>query len=337
MTRPGWVIALVLTGVGLYFSNGVIDLVSGPPGVVRVAMLPPAASATRPAAAAVIDPEARARVPVLDEFDAGRRPIVVLYDPLSRISPQEALGHVALIARPGQRTAREPLELLWNARFSLPAGTYRVALSRTPLALPLTIGVQFGRVGAPLDRWVLVGGASERRVTLPIDATLFGLRVEPTTGQPDGELRISALGIVDASRRIRRPAVLGAARYGSTIAFFHDDTTAGERTGYWTRGRGTTQVTYATSEALPAVEIDVSCGPIPNHVTLASRGWADDFALMPGASRHVALPTADEPELGTRLAPLDITVRDGFVPADLDRTSTDRRRLGCWIDMDGRQ
>src|SRR5207253_74747 len=86
------------------------------------------ASSTRPHDAERIDPEARARAPILDEFDARRRPIAILYDPLARLSPQDVLAHVRFTARPGQRTARQPLDLLWNARFSLPAGEYRLAL-----------------------------------------------------------------------------------------------------------------------------------------------------------------------------------------------------------------
>jgi hypothetical protein len=37
----GWVSALTLTGVGLWCSPGLLDVVSGSSGVVRVALLPP--------------------------------------------------------------------------------------------------------------------------------------------------------------------------------------------------------------------------------------------------------------------------------------------------------
>jgi len=47
----------------------------------------------------------------------------------------------------------------------------------------------------------------------------------------------------------------------------------------------------------------------------------------------VTVQTISQPDLGIRLAPLDITVRDGFVPAEVDRASSDRRVLGCWIEM----
>src|SRR5204863_5678799 len=42
MTRFWWLAALLLTAVGLYFTRGVLDIVGGPHGIVRAAMVPPA-------------------------------------------------------------------------------------------------------------------------------------------------------------------------------------------------------------------------------------------------------------------------------------------------------
>jgi len=293
------------------------------------------ASSTRPAAAIEVEPEARARMPLLDEFDARRRPNAIVYEPFARVTPQEALTRAVLKARPGQRNARQPIELLWNARFSLPAGAYRVALARHEEgAIPASVGVQVGRVGAPLYRWDLSGDAFERRVVLPLDAALFGLRALSPYGLADGELTVMPERVVNESRRASRPQVISAMRYGPTIAFFHDDATTGEAAGYWTHGRGRTQVTYATPADAVLVEIIVTCGPIANRVTLDMAGRSESFELSAGASRRASVPTVPpEPGVDTRLAPLDITVRDGFVPSDFDRASADRRLLGCRIEM----
>ena len=77
----------------------------------------------------------------------------------------------------------------------------------------------------------------------------------------------------------------------------------------------------------------VRCGPVANQVTLTTPGWQERLVLDAGAIRAVAIPTLMQPDLSVRLAPLEISVRDGFVPAEIDRASTDRRVLGCWIDM----
>ena len=81
------------------------------------------------------------------------------------------------------------------------------------------------------------------------------------------------------------------------------------------------------------IDVGVRCGPIANAVTLTMVGWQERVVLDAGAVRTVAIPTIVQPDLGVRLAPLEISVQEGFVPAELDRASTDRRVLGCWIDM----
>ena len=36
--------------------------------------------------------------------------------------------------------------------------------------------------------------------------------------------------------------------------------------------------------------------------------------------------------MGKNVAALDINVADSFVPAEMDKSSADRRRLGCWVE-----
>jgi len=231
---------------------------------------------------------------------------------------------------------RQPVDLLWNARFALPAGEYRVDLTR-PVDLgqaPASVGLQIGRIGPPLDQWRVEGPSWSRNIVLPIDTALIGLRPLAPGGLDAGELRITPVRIVDQSRRTARPPVLSATRYGRLTVFFHDDTTTGEPTGFWTHGRGLTRVTVATSSGDPSTfDIDVNCGPIANRATLWIPGWTEQIVVEAGGERHVQVQTIGQPELGIRLAPLDITVRDGFVPAEVDRASTDKRVLGCWIEM----
>jgi len=295
------------------------------------------ATATRSSnALATIDPTSRARVPLLDEFDAQRRPIVLAYDPLRRIPANEALSRVALVVTPEQRQGRQPADLLWNARFSLPAGEYRLKLERPAQASIQNgaIGLQIGRVGQPLDRWQVQGPEWTQTVVLPLDTSFVGPRAMAYGGLDAGTFSVAPVHIVDESRRAPRPPILSATRYGALTAYFHDDTTNGEPAGFWTHGRATTRVSVAALGGTPATfDADVRCGPIANRVTLRMPNWTERFAIEPGGSHHVSIPLLSQANLGSRLAPLDVTVRDGFVPADVDRTSTDRRLLGCWIEM----
>ncbi len=284
---------------------------------------------------AALTPEGRSRAAVLDRFDAGRRPTTILYDPLSWMSSAEALSRVTFIARPGLRRAPQPVDLLWNARFALPAGEYRVRLTRSEATsrVNTTLALQIGRTGPPVEQWDVAGPTWEHRFVLPIDAVLVGFRAPSDLSKGDGELQISPVRIVDESRRVVRPPIVGALGQGAVTAFFHDDLVFGEASGYWTHGRATAQVTYATSAvSTTAIALVVRCGPVANRVTFTTPGWEERLDLEPGGSRPVVIPTILQPELGVRLALLAISVRDGFVPADIDRASTDRRVLGCWIE-----
>jgi hypothetical protein len=276
-------------------------------------------------------PDARARVPLLDRFDLERRPISVLYNPLSRITSTNALSRVSLLARPGLRTAPQPIDLLWNARFALPAGEYRLRLVRRGNS-GTTLSLQVGRSGPPLENWDVVGPVWEHRFVLPIDAALVGFRAQPDLAKGDGELQLTPINVVDEARRIARPSVIGAQRYGTTTAFFHGDLVFAEPTGYWTRGRASAQVTYVTSAESRTIDVMVNCGPVPNRVTLSTGDWEQRLAIEPGAPRRVAIPTGDVSGFGVRLTPLEIAVEKGFIPADVDRGATDRRFLGCWIE-----
>jgi uncharacterized membrane protein YeaQ/YmgE (transglycosylase-associated protein family) len=278
-------------------------------------------------------PESRARVPLLDRFDSDRRPTTVLYGPLSFVAPADALSRAILVARPGLRTAPQPIDLLWNARFALPAGEYRVRLTRPATALAdTTLSLQIGRSGPALERWDVAGPEWEHRLVLPIDAVLVGFRRQPDLDTTDGTLQIRPLNVVGEGRRIARPQVTGARRYGAVSAFFHGDQVFPEPAGVWTRGRATAQVTYATSgNSSAAIAIVVRCGPAADRVRLSTPGWSQQLVIEPGGEARVAIPTTALPGLDVRVAPLEISVNGGFVPADVDRTSTDRRFLGCWI------
>jgi hypothetical protein len=279
-------------------------------------------------------PEMRARVPLLDGFDQSRRPTVLLYDPLSRISGADALSHVLLVARPGLRTAPQPIELLWNARFALPAGVYSLRLTRSVgSAADSTLSLQIGRTGPPLDMWKVAGPLWEHQFVLPIDAALVGFRAQPDLANATGEIQLTATRVVDERKRIARRPVIGTRRYGSVTAFFHDDQVFVEPTGYWTRGRTTAQVTYVASAELPEhIDIMASCGPVANQVTFSTPEWRRRLTIEPGAPQRVTIPVGDVSGLGVRVAPIAIEVDGGFVPAAADPAATDRRFLGCWIE-----
>jgi hypothetical protein len=92
-------------------------------------------------------------------------------------------------------------------------------------------------------------------------------------------------------------------------------------------------VTYvAGGESDAPLEVTIRCGPVRNRVTLSAHGWEQRVQVDAGASARVSIPALRLPPLGVRTAPIQIRVDEGFVPADVDRTSADRRFLGCRIE-----
>ena len=153
--------------------------------IAIAAVVPAISSAGAPGR---FDPEARSFFPMLGRFDAVARPLGVRYDPLSMVPPSAIPPLFTLTAVPGQRLAPQPLEVMLNARFMLPAGEYELELTGVRGQ-----GLPEGR-NRPADR---PGGRSDRAVA-------FGDAGRPAV--PTSFPRA-------AGRRIRR--IPGAARGGA--------------------------------------------------------------------------------------------------------------------------
>ncbi len=279
------------------------------------------------------DPEARALFPMLETFDAAVRPVGVRYDPFSVVSPSAIPPLFSLTAVPGQRLARQPLRVVLNARFRLPAGEYEVELKGSDIAgnVPTgTMGLQIGREGGPVQTWpftVSRGSPWRRRFRIPIDAEFVGFRTSPEVARAVGALRLQPLQILDVGRRLRTGTILSAASFGSTAIFFHDEAYA-ELDGFWVEGQTTVHATVMKgAPSAEAITLNLHCGARPNVVTLATPHWSERVEVVPNVTRTVVVPS-DRRE---SLLSLEITTSSGFVPAEVEPGNSDRRLLGCWI------
>jgi hypothetical protein len=279
------------------------------------------------------DVEGRVLFPLLETFDPVARPTAVRYDAFSIVSPAELPPLFTVSAVPGKRTDPQPLRVVLNARFRLPAGDYALDLTGSESAGTVpkaAIALQIGREGRPLETWPLALGRGERvrqPFQVPIDAEFVGFRASRQVEETIAELRVSALSVVDVRRRFRTPTVLSAAAFEPARLFFHDGNAYPERDGFWTKGRTTTQMTLMkTRETDPAVLLAVHSGARPNVVTLSTPDWSQKLELVPGVTERVVVPSRE----GQRFVTFAVTTSDGFVPAEIE-ASRDRRLLGAWI------
>jgi hypothetical protein len=286
-----------------------------------------------------VDLRARARLPALDAFDHVVRPFGVRYRPLA-LDPSTAIeSTLAVGVTPGLRRQPQPVRVLHNGRFSLPAGHYRVVVrwaARDPLPARAgaTIALQVGRIGAPLTEWAVdprPGETWSERFWLPVDAGFVGFRGAADVERSIDELRVEALDVVDQSVRVTTPQVLAAAAYGAVIVLFHDEAMYPERTGFWTTGERRARVTVACpGGCTQGVTLRVHSGKRPNHLQLTSHGWSHEADLH--GETAVTVPVPPPAEGG--VIELDTGTTTGFVPFDVDPTVRDRRYLGVWIEVE---
>ena len=227
------------------------------------------------------------------------------------------------------RGDRTPLHLIHNGRFSLPAGTYNIAVQfgdRPPdRALPLSL--QIGRNGPPLQTWTMQPQPRERWQTtlwLPVDASFVGLRGAVEFERAIESITITPIAVVDAGARPLVPTVLAAANYQAAAVYFHDEQLYPEAQGFWTIGGRSSHVTVAAppGQTLPVV-VRIHPGAKTNSLTLSTFGWQRHYQLVPGQAVEVELP-----QFASGVVPLTIAAETGFYPRDIDPASTDRRFLG---------
>ena len=291
-------------------------------------LLPSTASRPR------VDLGARARLAALDGFDARVRPAAMMYDPLRRGASAEVVPQLTLGVKPMQRKDPQPVRVLHNGRFSLPAGTYRVDVTFNERGgdqvWPLSL--QIGRVGPPFESWSVQAQPRGRWTTtvwLPVNASFVGLRGPVELERAIESIAITPTDVVNAGARPIVPVVTAAAHYGDATLFFHDDRMYPEETGFWTLGRRTSEVTVAIPPHHTApVVLRIHPGAKANLATFSTFGWQQEHSLVPGQSAKIELP-----KMAGGVVPLTISVDDGFYPRELDQASTDPRFLGIWVEV----
>lgn len=281
-----------------------------------------------------IDLSARARLTALDGFDTRARPASVIFDPLHKTAAADVLTQLVLGVHAGQRSDRQPVRVMHNGRFSLPAGTYSFAvqLDARGTGKPEPLSLQIGRNGPPMQTWMVEGQPHQRwqtSVWLPVDASFVGLRGSPELEKSVESITITPETVVDAGARPHIPIVLSAATYPAANLYFHNEQTYPEAEGFWTRGNQTTQFTVAIPPGQhEPVVLRLHPGSKQNSSTISTFGWQRHVSLVPGQAAEVELPT-----FASGVIPVTITADSGFFPRDFDPTSNDRRFLGFWVEV----
>lgn len=277
--------------------------------------------------------EGRVLFPLLETFDPVARPLAIRYDPISRVAPHELPPHFTLTAVPGQRTDPQPVRVVLNARFRLPAGDYTLTVRGAESAGSIpnaALALQVGREGRPLETWPLEvrpGEQVQYHFSLPLDAEFVGFRAPRAVEQTIAELRLTPISTRDVRHRLQAGTVLSAAVFQPATIFFHDGNSYPETGGFWVKGRSVAHLTLRkTRETDASLTLAIHSGASPNVVTVSTPSWNRRLELVPGVTERVVVPSGE----GQQLVPLTIACENGFVPGEIAKTR-DRRLLGAWV------
>jgi len=272
-------------------------------------------------------PGVRAQMALLSDFDAQRRPLGVVYDPLRRVPSSAIPPLLAFIASPRARGERTGVDLLYDARWSLPAGRYELCLDGRGRTIQGEIGLQVGRVGPPLRTWTIAPAARwTTTLDLPANARFVGFRASPELTGAAPELRLIPRAVADLRTRKTDPEVLQSRQYGDAAVFFYDERVAPEPAGFWTRGDSSSRFAVALAPDRPTA-LRLRAGPTPATVQTTVDGDVQRVTLAAGATRDVTLRSRHT------VASVEIVTEGGFVPAEVDPATRDRRRLGVWVEV----
>ncbi len=277
--------------------------------------------------------EARGESRLLSTFSPSRRPLTIRYDPLRLMADVAVPSEFRFVARADDARPPTPVVLLHNARWTLPPGRYRVELMAPGSAggePGAYLDLQLGRRGEPADRWPVrfdVGGRWAHEFDLRLFTTTVGFQASAALVALGPSIVLTPLSIMDASSHPPPLEVINTARYGRTRVFFHTDGVYPERDGFWTRGGESTEVTLVADEGrVPSLRL--RAGPVPAEGRVHSRDWSEPFQLAIREARVVTPPAAVE-----RVWRAVFETTGFFVPADIDPASTDRGRLGVWVEL----
>jgi hypothetical protein len=207
---------------------------------------------------------------------------------------------------------------------AVPAGSYMLTIRRQGSA----------------DGWIMVGIGNDQFAiaTQPIAAFDGGVRIDlplPVRAllvRADEGAREQLLSVVlrplpreadSISPEIARRAV----RYDGGTAFFVDDRSFPEPSGFWIAGARQSSVAFRPDQRGP-IPLVLRNGSVDNRVSLESGTWRDEFALRAGEEYRIEVPID-----ASGAALVRIRSAAGFRPSDVDPNSRDTRFLGVFVQM----
>lgn len=262
---------------------------------------------------------------VVRQLAEGGRQLGVAYRPFHRVSTSRLASMIPLARLDSDSRLAPSL-----ATGPLPAGTYEVRGSKTGTAGTGTIAVRTDRRSPAIAVWDVDSLPLEWTQQIVVPVQVPGLRIElddpANSSVRELTLRLASPLSVHSQPFPGVEAGHGA-RYRSVVLYYMSGRSWLEGGGVWVAG-GEGAEFAVRPDAEGALRLLLRNGGVANRIALESGTWKAEIELNAGEERTVEIPDA-APLAAT---PLRVLPAAGFRPSDVDRSSTDQRFLGVWLE-----
>lgn len=262
----------------------------------------------------------------LQQWDPAWNPIELQLVPFARLTREDVLARIRLES-PGRGPNPGPNRPLLSVPL-VPAGEYELVVSGAARPAGM-LDVSVGRSPQTVEQFDLTNrspGATGIVLRLPVLVHSITIRGDATASRAVGHIALRPLSVRPPAERISGTYARRAARYGSRRVFFLDEYPYMEIPGFWTHGLDPTTVVIDPDDARSDAML-VRAGAVATQVRLSAGKWTVKYDLGPGQLQTVELPRPPA------AAPVEIETSARFKPSDFDKTSSDLRELGVWIEF----
>ena len=273
-----------------------------------------------------ITPES-SRLDLLRHYDRRLRPLEIDFA-RATVAPAEGLLPRLTISTSARRPLPPDLPLLVAPE--IPAGRYRLSVAGG-VAASGNVTLSIGRISLPLRTWNLAGGLpyGAGDFDLPVDAGPMLIYGDAQARRTVDAIELQPLQVLPERDRAASGSARRAARYRGTFAYFLDDRSFMEPTGFWIAGGAGSRVVVEPETRRDVLRLFVRNAPIENRLTIETEGRSEVIELKPREERMVdVLRTGDR-----QATAIAFRVDHGFTPALAEPGSADYRLLGCWIEI----
>jgi len=262
---------------------------------------------------------------LLRGYDPAGRPVGVALAPFGRVSIDEIPSRLSLPVS-NRRIADGGGALL--ALFDMPPGVYRLSRASALAALG-SVQVTVGTSSGPIARWSFDPSSrgADYEFTLPVRVGSLVVSGDGAARRSMPRIALEPVSVAPEVWRFTSPPAARAAAYENMTAFAFEPDVYLEGPGIWVTGGLPTQMVFAGRPGASTVRLLVRNALVENTITLRGQTRIDVLHLKAGEVRVVELPVDSR----NRGALVEITAERGYRPADVDKTTQDRRYLGVWI------